>query len=220
MSLIRTIKRTYILVCLETGPLNQALLSTNPRNKLMVNIARFERIQDDRDPDHFFSSGTGSLRKNYSITAQGQLTLLDIYKDIANHNIISPHVLMCTRDNQSYIFYDQLDHFLVVLDKKPTTYQIKSFNVNPSTELCQLEGGFELAITPILEDHIQASLTFKSIDLMTGPEIPFARQAFILDHFIKKEVNITHQDIVHESYQVMLQALHCRLSNIRRSSRI
>ncbi|MBE8215359.1 MAG: hypothetical protein HAW62_03380, partial [Endozoicomonadaceae bacterium] len=120
------------------------------------------------------------------------------------------------RDNQSYIFYDQLDHFLVVLEKQPTAYQIKSFNVNPNTELCQLprtelcqlEGAFELAITPIPEDHIQASSTFKSIDLMTGPEIPFARQAFILDHLIKKEVNITHQDIDHESYQVMLQALH------------
>ncbi|MBE8214982.1 MAG: hypothetical protein HAW62_01430 [Endozoicomonadaceae bacterium] len=190
-----------------------SIMVVNPRSQLIVNSARFESKCIDRDPSNFFSSGIMSLRQHYSGKSKDKLTILDIYKDIENHDLISHYVLMCTQDNQSYIFYDTLDKYLIVLEKKPQTYKIRSFDFNPSAGLCQLDGVFDVLISPIPERDLQESNAFKSIDPIKEPEMPFARQAFILDHLINKDPNITHQDIDHESYQVMLHAL--RYANYR-----
>ncbi|MBE8215179.1 MAG: hypothetical protein HAW62_02450 [Endozoicomonadaceae bacterium] len=180
----------------------------HPSSRLSVHPARFESRQADRNKETIFSSSPQSLREHYSSAFKRHLTILDIRKDLENFNIISDEVLVCTQDDQSYALYENEKKHMIFLEKINNTYKIKHCFFNTDTQLFQLESQFELEITDIPEHIVNKSKAFQLINPMIEPENPFARQAFILDHLIKQDANITHQDIDDESYQVMLQALH------------
>ncbi|MBE8215870.1 MAG: hypothetical protein HAW62_06060 [Endozoicomonadaceae bacterium] len=192
--------------CIEKKPPTHARV-IDPRDNLKVNPARFESIEHDRNENTLFSSDTQALREYYSPAFKKRLTLLDIYKDLENQDMISAKVLICTRDNQSYALYEARTKHMIFLEKINNIYQIKQCVFNTDTQLFQLESQFEFDITAIPEHIINESIAFQWRNPMIEPANPFARQVFILDHFIKQDPNITYQDIDGESYQVMLEAL-------------